>query len=178
MKKKTNYVILSFFGVLGLSAILGVCILAAGCQKNILHSENYSASALSTEDTLYPQAEEENTGAMEDIYTISAMNVTEHSADLTITNHSMQEIDYGEAYSLRKMDENGVWRRVEPIIDNAGFNSIAYIVDAQSSRQMSIDWEWLYGKLPKGTYMITITIQRNNDKGTWDEIPVSAIFEL
>lgn len=109
---------------------------------------------------------------------MDAGNVTEHSLELTITNNWEQEIEYGEAYKLEKMCETGDWENVKPVIENAGFNGIAYIVNPKSSRQIKIDWEWLYGKLPRGTYRITINTWKINDAGTWDEIPLETTFEI
>lgn len=114
----------------------------------------------------------------EESISMDAGNVTDHSLELTITNNSEQEVNYGEAYKLEKMCESGDWENVDPVIENAGFNAIAYIVNPKSSRQMKIDWEWLYGKLPRGTYRIMIDAWKINDAGTWDEIPLETTFEI
>lgn len=114
----------------------------------------------------------------EESISMDAGNVTEHSLELTITNNSEQEIEYGEAYKLEKMCETGDWENVKPVIENAGFNDIAYIVNPKSSRQIKIDWEWLYGKLPRGTYRIMINTCKINDAGIWDEIPLETTFEI
>jgi hypothetical protein len=45
------------------------------------------------------------------------------------------------------------WERVEPIIDNGVFFSVAYsIAPCFKTNMTSVDWTWLYGELTVGDY--------------------------
>ncbi len=42
--------------------------------------------------------------------------------------------------------------------DNAAFTDEGYVLPPEGEAEMKIDWEWLYGKLPPGTYRIKKSI--------------------
>jgi hypothetical protein len=55
--------------------------------------------------------------------------------------------------------ENNEWKQVPIILEgNYGWNSIGYYVGEDGTREMNINWEWLYGKLSKGHYRIVKSI--------------------
>ena len=39
-------------------------------------------------------------------------------------------------------------------VDGRGFNSIGYIIQKDGTREFDIDWNWIYGELPTGTYRL------------------------
>ena len=39
-------------------------------------------------------------------------------------------------------------------ISNYGFNEIGWLTDENGELTMTVDWEWLYGKLPAGHYRL------------------------
>jgi len=43
---------------------------------------------------------------------------------------------------------------MKPIIEDYAFISIGYTVDENNEVKFALDWEWLYGKLPPGSYRI------------------------
>ena len=49
---------------------------------------------------------------------------------------------------------DGSWRVVEPIIQAYGFTGVGYLVDENGEVKFDIDWTWLYGELPAGTYRL------------------------
>ena len=83
-----------------------------------------------------------------DIYDISLTGAT-----LIITDTNKNPYTYGEWYKIEKED-SGKWYDVKPIINNYGFNDIAYLVNDNNEVKFIINWEWLYGKLPIGNYRI------------------------
>ena len=77
----------------------------------------------------------------------------ETGATLVIKDNAKTHYTYGEWYKIEKK-VNNEWYEVKPIIDDYGFDDIAYIPDENGEVKFVIDWEWLYGKLPPGVYRI------------------------
>ena len=83
--------------------------------------------------------------------TISDISLT--GATITIKDTNKNPYTYGQWYKLEKQ-VNGIWYEVKPIIDNYAFNDIGYIPNENNEVKFVIDWEWLYGELPQGSYRI------------------------
>ena len=64
------------------------------------------------------------------------------------------ELVYGQDYAISTL-ENNKWQPVPQIIDNAGFEDIAYIIPVAGESKIETNWDWLYGSLSKGTYRIS-----------------------
>ncbi len=62
---------------------------------------------------------------------------------------------YGSHYTLEKWVD-GTWEAVEmlPQEQEVGWTLLAYLIEVNSTKTISIDWEWLYGELPAGQYRI------------------------
>jgi len=105
---------------------------------------------------MYNQESEDDTIAV----SMSVSSVTPRG--LTVHFHQYDERDteeltYGEGYQLEKF--NGMdWEDVPQIIDNGAFTAIGYILPSKGKAELETNWEWLYGRLPAGTYRITKTI--------------------
>lgn len=84
---------------------------------------------------------------------ISISDISKTSATIIIKDTNINPYTYGEWYKLEKQ-VNGKWYEVETVIDSYGFNSIAYLPDENNEVKFVIDWEWLYGELPLGSYRI------------------------
>lgn len=82
---------------------------------------------------------------------ISDISLT--GATITIKDTNQNPYTYGEWYKIEK-EIDGKWYEVKTIIDDYGFNDIGYLVDENNQVKFVIDWEWLYGKLPLGSYRI------------------------
>lgn len=80
-------------------------------------------------------------------------NIRPCGAILIIRDMNQEPYIYGEWYKIEK-EVDGKWCELEPFLDNYGFNDIGYLVDQNNEVTFTIDWEWLYGKLPKGNYRI------------------------
>lgn len=63
------------------------------------------------------------------------------------------QVQWGEDYRLSVFEE-GTWRAVPTIIENAFWDGIAYGFAGDEDLEASISWEWLYGELPAGTYRL------------------------
>ncbi|MDO5409800.1 MAG: M56 family metallopeptidase [Lachnospiraceae bacterium] len=99
------------------------------------------------------------------LYAMEVKKVSATGLSAILYNHSDQEIVYGEDYQLSRL-ENGKWVGLPYIIENWGFNDIACLISPRQSSKQDIDWEWLYGKLPKGTYQLTKTVYVPQNKET------------
>ncbi len=98
------------------------------------------------EVNVYATSEVENVSA-----TISDISLT--GATITIKDRNSTKYTYGEWYVIQK-EENGKWYNISTKVKEYGFNSIGYEVDENNEVKFVIDWEWLYGKLPQGSYRI------------------------
>lgn len=84
---------------------------------------------------------------------ISISDISLTSAIITIKDTNKKPYTQGEWYKIEKQ-VNGKWYEVETIIDNYGFNSIGYLPDKNNEVKFVMDWKWLYGELPLGSYRI------------------------
>lgn len=91
---------------------------------------------------------------------ISISDVSPTGATVTIKDTNAEPYMYGEWYAIEK-ENGGTWIRVEPIIDNYGFTMIGYLPDENDEVVFDLNWEWLYGELPKGSYRL---LKRVDDK--------------
>ena len=91
--------------------------------------------------------------------TIQISDISPSGATLVITDTNPEPYVYGEWFKLQK-EVNGGWQDVPTVIDNYGFHEIGYIPDANGEVKFPINWEWLYGKLPAGTYRIFKEVNR------------------
>ena len=105
------------------------------------------------EETVYATTEVENVST-----TISDISLT--GATITIKDTNESKYTYEEWYVLEK-EENGKWYNIPTKVKEYGFNSIGYEVDENNEVKFVIDWKWLYGELPQGSYRI---IKKSHDK--------------
>lgn len=84
---------------------------------------------------------------------ISISDVSPAGAIVTIKDINEEPYVYGEWYKIEEK-KNGEWFDVKTIIDNYGFTEIGYLTDANGKVKFEIDWQWLYGELPKGSYRL------------------------
>lgn len=93
---------------------------------------------------------------------VEILEYTDTSMTYLLKNHTNNSYTYGEAYSI-EYEKDGAWYYLKPIIENYGFTLIGYNLEPNQSREKSIDWEWLYGKLEIGKYRIIETLYLNSD---------------
>ena len=71
---------------------------------------------------------------------------------MILKNQSNVDLQYGNPYSIEKY-QNDYWKTVE-LINDISFTLPAYGLNKNESKELSIDWERGYGKLPNGKYRI------------------------
>lgn len=77
------------------------------------------------------------------------------------------EVDCGSDYFLH-VKKGDVWEPVPTIIENYGWDAMAYWVEEGRDTVFDISWEWLYGKLPAGTYRLTKGFLDVREAGNYD----------
>lgn len=91
--------------------------------------------------------------------TIQISDISPSGATLVITDTNPEPYVYGEWFKLQK-ELSGQWQDVPTVIDNYGFHEIGYLPNDKGEVTFVINWEWLYGKLPAGTYRIFKEVNR------------------
>lgn len=91
------------------------------------------------------------------------------------------ELQTGSMFWLETY-ENGVWKPVPevPTEDGVerGWNMIAYLIPVDGSVEWEVNWEYLYGTLPAGTYRIGKEIMDFRGTGDYDTRNYYAEFKL
>ena len=80
-------------------------------------------------------------------------DITPTGAVLTITDTNESPFVYGEWFTLEKK-EGDEWFGLHPIIENYSFFDLGYRPNQNGKVIIEMDWEKLYGKLPKGSYRV------------------------
>lgn len=87
--------------------------------------------------------------------------LTNTGATIIITDTTDKNYSYGEPFRIDKK-ENGKWREVPRVIEDAFFNEPAYLPDENNQIIRKINWEWIYGKLQPGTYRFVTNASDKN----------------
>ena len=75
-----------------------------------------------------------------------------------LTNNTDEKLTYGEDYKLFK-SENGKFTEVSP--KNDGVQDIAYILEPNSTADVTYNVASKYGKLDAGEYKISMNVEKN-----------------
>lgn len=83
-------------------------------------------------------------------------SITSSGITLRITDNNSHPYPWKEYYNLKvKVDNN--WNDVDKI-SNVDFSNDVYTLNENNQIEQTINWSNIYGKLPKGTYMIEKTV--------------------
>lgn len=111
---------------------------------------------------------------------LRAENVTTESVTLICTQSGgglTGELNTGEEYFLEvKVEDN--WEAVPTVIDNYGWDSVAYIVNIEGETSWDINWSWIYGKLEPGEYRIGKEFMDFRETANYDTAVFYAEFEI
>ena len=117
--------------------------------------------------------------------TLYVKNVTSAGLTLVVTQsggNPTGSLETGEPYRLITL-EDGTWKTVEELplpegVDGRGFNSIAYLIPKNETREFAINWEWIFGELPNGTYRLIKEFIDFREAGNYDTFEYWVEFEI
>lgn len=140
-----------------------MCFMCVGCTSKLTIKENLELNEIN--------------GV---VMTIKKDTLTKTNATIIIhdTNEEYTYV-YGEYYRIDKK-ENGKWKEVKKVHNNYGFNDMAYFVDENGKLEFECNWEYMYGKLPKGEYRIVKYTFPNLERPITEEdkLYFSALFAI
>ncbi len=112
--------------------------------------------------------------------TLSVKDVTPTGLTLVCTQkggNPTGELTCGTDYHLIVL-KDGVWKDVPTVIEEYVWDSLAYPISKGQDREFEISWEWLYGKLPAGTYRLTKGFMDFRETGDYDTAVYWVEFEI
>lgn len=124
----------------------------------------------------YPTATTEDAWGIQ----LSALNVTANGMTLVCAQSGGEptgELQTGSDYFLEK-EEDGAWVNVKPLVQDWGWTSEAWLVKMNAETSWEINWSWIYGELPAGTYRLTKKFMCFRDAGDYDTKNYTAEFAI
>lgn len=88
------------------------------------------------------------------------------------------ELKTGEWFELEKIAFDN-WQAVDtnPLIDYA-WNSVAYNIKPNDITELKVEWKWLYGELPAGSYRLSKKVMDYRAPGDFDEKVYKVYFTI
>lgn len=111
---------------------------------------------------------------------LMAENVTASGLTLVCTQSGgalSGTLQTGSEYTLIVL-ENDTWKDVPTVPEEYGWDSIAYLIEHEASTKFEIDWKWLYGELPAGTYRLVKGFTDFRETGEYDSVDYWMEFEI
>jgi len=111
--------------------------------------------------------------------TLSVKDVTESGLTLVCTQSGGEltgELQTGSDYKLIVLKE--AWEDVPTIIEDYGWTAEAYMIAKDDVTEFEIKWEWLYGKLPTGTYRLVKGFTDFRESGDYNNFAYWTEFEI
>ncbi len=111
--------------------------------------------------------------------TLSVKDVTPSGLTLVCTQSGGEmtgELQTGSDYKLIVLKE--AWEDVPTIIEDYGWDMIAYGISKNDVTEFKYNWEWLYGKLPAGTYRMVKGFTEFRETGDYDNFDYWVEFEI
>ena len=111
--------------------------------------------------------------------TLSVKDVTESGLTLVCTQSGGEltgELQTGSDYKLIVLKE--AWEDVPAIIEDYGWTAEACMIAKGDVTEFEIKWEWLYGKLPAGTYRLVKGFTDFRESGDYDNFTYWTEFEI
>lgn len=141
-------------------------------------------TAVTTTDTAIDTAVDFTSGADEGFpdwgLTLSVKDVSSTGLTLVCSRsggNPTGELECGTDYHLKVL-EDGTWKDVPTVIEEYAWNSLAYWIWEGQDLEFTYSWEWLYGKLPAGTYRLTKGFMDFRETGDYDTAVYWVEFEI
>lgn len=103
--------------------------------------------------------------------TLHAEAVTDKGMTLVCTQsggNPSGELQTGMAVCLEQKDEKGAWQEVEFYEAEPVWTDEALMIPRDDTVRWEVDWSWLYGSLPDGTYRLSKEIMDFRGTGDYD----------
>ncbi len=114
--------------------------------------------------------------------TLTAENITPTSATIKCTQSGGEptgELDTGSWYILENWTQEHGWKEMPYVVDGEiGWDDLAWIIPMEDMVEWEINWEWLYGAVPKGKYRIGKEITDFRETGDYDKAVYFVEFEI
>lgn len=110
--------------------------------------------------------------------TLQMEKFTASGGDVEIHNETTKNIQYGEWFEIQVQIGEDAWFALPYVIENAAFNEPAYMAPTDETVIWEVQWEWLYGKLPAGTYRIIKDVTDFRGTGDFTKYYLSDEFEI
>ncbi len=109
---------------------------------------------------------------------ISDESISSKGLLLEFNYYGEDEGTTGTWYTIFLYEDNE-WNELSYITDEeVVWAMIAYIVEKNQDSQMSINWEWLYGELSTGRYLIVKQFMNRRGPGDFDEYYLACEFTI
>lgn len=149
-------------------SIFLLCLMLTGCSNNVKNG-GFGGN---------PDNEVVEDGLNWGVH-LEADDVTQTGLELEISQsggYPSGQLQTGSWYEIERFD--GKWTPVETVIDNHAWTAVAYLIPKGGEYETEVNWEWLYGKLPKGNYRIAKEIMYFRLSGDYDKKIFYAYFEI
>lgn len=113
--------------------------------------------------------------------TLSAENITPVGLTIKCTQSAGEptgELQTGSWYIIENWTKENGWKEMPYVIEGVGWTSEAWIIPINDTCEWKVNWEWLYGTLPKGKYRIGKQIDDFRDSGNYDTSTYHVEFEI
>jgi len=105
-------------------------------------------------------------------------SITSKGLTLEFNYYGEDEGTTGTWYTIF-LYEDSKWNEMSYITDeNIAWTMIAYIVEKNQASQMSLDWEWIYGELSTGRYLIVKQFTNHRGPGDFDNYYLACEFTI
>lgn len=105
-------------------------------------------------------------------------SITPTGLTLFFENETNTEFTYGQAYLL-EVNIDGEWYQVPIATDeNYAFEDIGYILPANGTAELTVEWEWLFEELNPGEYRIVKDVLDVKEPGEYETYPLTAEFTI
>ncbi len=85
---------------------------------------------------------------------------------------------YGSWYTIF-VYENDEWNELAYVVEgDVNWNLMAYIVEKNKTKEEQVQWEWLYGELPSGKYLIVKEFANHIGDGENDKYYLACDFTI
>lgn len=117
--------------------------------------------------------------------TLSVKNVTSTGLTLLCTQSGGEPtgtLETGEPYRLISLVD-GTWKTVEELplpegVDGRAWNSLAYLIPMEETREFEINWGWIFGELQPGTYRLIKEVMDFRGTANYDTFDYWVEFEI